>query len=1691
MTIDLQLQIGNNLSSLKNCPCAISSPSPIISWTLPSGVLQSRYNIKVTPLEGTGLFINGSEYGSQTFFQYPTTNPMSYNFYGLCKLEVYISSNLDGDYEYYSGEKFFVFDNSLEIINGEYASFKWDNALDIDTQWNNLRYHLMVSSSIDFTNNVVLDVNNIYPSQKEITLYNTDYKFNKGIFFYWKVRAFDGLDYGEFSKTNAFMLTDNINPEISINSITVIEEKNKDVMIEVTLSDSYNDRLSLEVYYRGGNVGNTWVLASLTNSVTSVMPGTYNISWRSSLDEKKVSSSYQIRIIATDKGGLSGEDISDIFDLDNSLVGIDTGGDGSISNNYIITGWLATRTRFNTLNDFIVNGKILDIWTSMKIELFPVNCYINTWSIYRTGEINSFFRKDNRDDFIGYPDGMKIYQRSGTQGTDLNPLDQNFIWDNVHVDSLGRYREMSNQTSFKTVGADRFGLVKFCKKIAANSQLVCPTCNGTGWSGVVIDPSVPSGHKYKYKRVTCDRCDGNRFVSDLSNSNLLQNSIYSIPKYLPIDRFFYPLNKSMLTDDFPLKGMIDNPIKTDITNVPVSGQIVAAPEEIEMTTIESSKVIGEIVGDPIFIKEDESPIFGTIKTVKENYVPGMSYDDEFFMRNRETPTHRWEPGIFTIKGNLYKETLLEDFKIIFLQNEWSVYNTIHWSGPGSVNTMTQVQYCQIRENGSNGTFRDVIAENSIYHNDNGCWLVPAQVWHCKWDTSSQITRSDNNLYKLRIRQYNIISKTFSSWKYSETNFSIKEAAINPANIYYTEYMKFSKSLNIYFRLDDKDNDLFNIIAIYYKEGTQDWILIDNNDIDGNLCSLSSSPGEDGTGNKHLIVWNTISYNLTASNDYRLKIEVTKSKFINEFDMPLLKWKKTVNTVRDIQERIVERNMGFWQKFHIEDDGTITKLDNEVFIPGRIKELEDMIFKIKIENDPLPEGADGYYSFMEGYVLTRDNNFNPISVNITDSKLNTTAEVDGDNYNLIDWLSFKDDSGESRNNRIYVLQEEIQAYIEETNIARQAIENSRNYVRRNLIDQGYYCNGFKNNTPVYESLNSNYIDEDSKFLFKVLTYFPNNIAENGFYNSVFSEHLGAQIYSETTGDSTFTVHEYERTSEIFSRIQIDQMSSFKSVNGQPMRDILFNEDGERLVTSIGGENTLVNNKLETSYALHGEIETSNNANLDINISSESTVNPTSLNTFYIPENQLPGQAREVSLWGDTFDGAYSWRVSSYNLLYGVPIEQPFFSASASGESVINLSVTIKGDKDIVSAKITGLYFIEDFFASYSEEDSNSSCEISILTDPSLAEIESGCCSEFNWTPLTLKRHRPVVIKDNHNNYHLWYIKEASYQDNTGEVVENVVVYAKGKTPTKIGEYSMAVPVTNVRISDEISDRLSPSGANESASDIFGHTIALIDGTFIMYYLVRYLTFNKLFMKTSSDGYIWGNPTLISLDSRIYNPFVRIENNRIALYGCLFDGVDFLVNRYTSLDGINFNDGEVFFSSNNPISSFFIMEHNSEDVFFFTECINENETYVYNIKNSSNNSIFPTIENASNPFIIKEGFDYIVYFERDNKIFNTTWRNYTKKPAFESWNNGASVTGEIEYLSCSEDGIVHSLSFNRSSLYNCTKEILGWIVTGENNTTAKEYRIEGEFLSEDNISLANGEMYPSPFNYTKLMKELAYK
>ncbi len=1322
------------------------------------------------------------------------------------------------------------------------------------------------------------------------------------------------------------------------------------------------------------------------------------------------------------------------------------------------------------------------------------------------------FYIDKKSTF-SFPAGMNICVNGKPEGDDLDSADADFIVDLIHVNSEGEYQEIegnSNQRANLNFNSNRRGYIRFLRQINGYSEELCKTCDGKGWvkEELIIDPTVPEDNPFRYKRVPCSECKGYRFVKIRLEDKGLPEKFkqFLISDYKPIDGYFSPLTMSGMIQSSKFIGFTRNapdyvPYYLGYAVSPGNESSYKNHQRVALThynktydmygffdgspfknyygikvqgnlPTEHLRLIGKIAKDPLDQEELFRCIGKTFEGMKD-YIPGVTHTNDVFNFRRKTPTHRWEAGMLCYKGNTtrYREAS-EPLQIIYLQDSWSEYNTIHWNGEISATTTYNVQYKEVNDD----VWRDVIPENGFYDYTRNVWLVNANERHCYWHTINQIPFDLTKNYQIRVRQYNTLSGTFTASVTSTTTFQFAEEETNPANIFFVEYKRLSKELYIYYRLDDPNNDEYDITNVYYSPTGTDFIKISPTHLKGYFNNLTSYKVLDNgyaQPNEHRIIWDTSSYNLEPGDDYRICIEVIKSKYVSGYSLPVLSWRKDPNTFLDANKHTVEEIEGVWQYYVYDDENkTVTRLETPVFMPGTYQDLNSRVEQVRRETYPLPEYSYGYYEFLESYSVDSSDSNN---IMILNGKINENIVYDGKSYSYFDWMTQANDKGETRNDRLYMLSNEFDEVTDRLFTAKEAIREDIKYTRRLLIDQGYYTNGYKNNKK-----------ENGKFVFKVLIYFDEYLDENGNYIKPYQENFGDVIYSYTTEEEgpneeplevTTNIYEYTRITDVYSRIQLDQLGTYTSQNGKPMRDFLYNSSGERIISLAGGEDFLKSNMEtinkenppETSYKNPEETKTYKNVK----------------DSFTIPTSDLPGEHEtDISLWGDTFEGNYFWRVSSYNIIQSSYNEKPFIASQqyTNGEDGdINLYITMKADDDIVTANIKNIWYFDSVSNTYNLEDVT---EIDFPTDVSDSAIASGDTYDFDWLPMTKDRSKPFVIRDSEHKYNMWY----SRSDNYGQ---KIIVYAKGKCESIFGDYDTAIPFNNKPIESEF-----PEITNAYSPSVF-----LKDGIYYMYYTVLKNGENTIQLSTSTDGYKWTHSNLQGLEGNIYNPFARYKNNIVELYYCKYVDTVSVVYKSTSIDGINFSGEELFLQSENDISNIFILEHEGNDVIFYTESYEVDPNafipvYSYSVKNNSN-GVFPTIEGAKSFCCYKEGYDYVFFYDKDKKFYTGKFRNYVKKPTSSNWNISRFVSGTLTNIPVNSKGNTISLVIRRNARYDtygyyCDSEfrnsssIIGFILDCEGSAKYKEYRIECPFLSAENVDQTNGEVDPKIYRYLEISK-----
>lgn len=250
-----------------------------------------------------------------------------------------------------------------------------------------------------------------------------------------------------------------------------------------------------------------------------------------------------------------------------------------------------------------------------------------------------------------------------------------------------------------------------------------------------------------------------------------------------------------------------------------------------------------------------------------------------------------------------------------------------------------------------------------------------------------------------------------------------------------------------------------------------------------------------------------------------------------------------------------------------------------------------------------------------------------------------------------YMSFKE-QGFTRGQRYQYLLNDLENYENEMEIAQQVKIVCETDHRKNLISQGYFCNGFLENQPFVIQSNSNgsHTVINTCFRFRTQTQLYEGTF-NGNYQELYDS-------TSTNPENDALIKKLERF-KMYYHIQLDFFDTFDSQNGKPLRDIWYATDptsATKAVTRIFAAQMDADNSVKSSY--YSEVE---NENTDVYRNKQY------ISTFSLPWKQMPGQiesdfvpdlylergAQSTSLIAD-YNQCYYWRAASYNI-----VERPVF------------------------------------------------------------------------------------------------------------------------------------------------------------------------------------------------------------------------------------------------------------------------------------------------------------------------------------------------------------------------------------------------------------------------------------------------
>ena len=182
------------------------------------------------------------------------------------------------------------------------------------------------------------------------------------------VRPYD-VQWGIAGYTPTTFTIDNNTPPVVSNVVPT--GTGGDIWLTFNLTDADTDLCDLYVEYRGGTVGSTWTTATVTGTLTAVMPaiGT-TLVWQSFSDEPNQQTTYEIRITPQDADvGTTG--YSTIFLVDNNLAPVVANVATTSTSGDIIITYDLSDAEFDsgfTIRVEYQGGSVGTIWTTATVS---------------------------------------------------------------------------------------------------------------------------------------------------------------------------------------------------------------------------------------------------------------------------------------------------------------------------------------------------------------------------------------------------------------------------------------------------------------------------------------------------------------------------------------------------------------------------------------------------------------------------------------------------------------------------------------------------------------------------------------------------------------------------------------------------------------------------------------------------------------------------------------------------------------------------------------------------------------------------------------------------------------------------------------------------------------------------------------------------------------------------------------------------------------------------------------------------------------------------------------------------------------------------------------------------------------------------------------------------------------------------
>ena len=1553
---DITVLLGTSAGDASNATQATDTPYPYVSWVLPVGMAQARFNVRISNAEvgGFAYTTSGEQVTGSKFFQFPSGIALNNNFSGLCKIEVSISSSSSGVFEYVSAPFYFVYDRGLNrLYNATQVQTSWSAGVDLDNlpSGGSRSFDLQVATDPLF-NTIVFEDSAVSNSTDAIVQYTipTRFSIQKDKTYFIRVRQTDGMDYSDWGVVNAFINYAKIPPVIQITSVEHIADVNGSTVINFTLTgpDSPYIFVVFEYVVPGDQ---TRQPMSILNPPVSLSPGSHSVTWRSNLDlPYKDVKGIVIYGRGYDAQNIGPESYYGPLEIDNLSIPQDGGGFGPNSYTFIAVGRIIN---FRTESTYELNAPAVlrHMATLSEITFNQEDSarVAGTWFVEPLKDKRSFPVKSSTTGFL-YPSRHFV----GRQMSNLeaNPQGYPIFWNITPVTVAGTTRQQ----------------------------------------------------------------DGGAVAQ--GNTTLTKSGLS--------------------TDD----------------------QIV--------------RVRGKITKSVGFDSTPACPVVGRIRPGPTPWFMGVDPQSNPLLAERPTPSQVGVPRVSGRIGQVYQAVPME-FR--FLQTVWDAYNTIHYRATGSATSYFQVQVSQI-VNGVTTVWNGVQGDNSVYVPQAQGWLISPLTFQMYWNTSSRAMFPSGGFFRLRIRQYDFQSRKFSDWVYSSV-FEIVTGIANPPSIISMKYEPWSKHVELQVRIDSDTYDAYNLTRFWYSpDDGVTWIEIGTGDIIGNTVNLSSDPF--GGENIHTIYWDTKSLSLPPSNIYRIKIEGTPTKYLDQMVIPFLKWISPANPISDQAE--IQKAAILGKAETMQWDDTQKKwvpLATPVYVPGEVQLLQLEEERVRLHPGQSVVAPSGYYSFVGPSGITNQTNFNK-------------------------WLGEPYQSPESNGQALTRINKQLDTLLlDELPTLQDEIAQSERYCRKQLINSGYYAESyFQRDTNgdieevvvthpmVNNAPGSPPLDTLRYWQFRVQQ---SPVGPEGVYDASGYYKVSAQTPLEM----------------VYYKIQLDSRGTFDSQpHRKPLREFLFNYDGSRLTVStytaanvIQDSNPAVDNP-NTSGPWQGQASASNPNGQFTDVGSGVTPTPsvTMGGVLKVRPAQLPGQVTSDQLADGqtTYEGDYSWRVCAYNAVQGNIISRPrpavnTLSIQPQNDSVI-VGFTMQAHEDIETTSMSqlsdGRYTGYQVSVGHKTPTWDAEQQVNVISDlRSPTDSQSRQINPTPWIPSGKNRVRPVILYDADLMQYVGAVGKIGYSN-----LWRIVTY-RSMTMPDICEYDL--------LWDSRSD-----------TAIYGPCIVKVSGTFYMFVTTQTGSVLKIGVSTSVDADGWTEPQVATGVSSGANPSVVFANGVFNMWYERMMGGRVSIFYATSPDGINFtpqnNDNPVYSRSNN-LGSPSVISLNGMWIMYLNDTGVDSIASVYSADGITwagyqvekqpttvSPDGTPALCSPRNPYV------YLDNYLGNNEVFmlfnyilpGGEGRVYMCRLEDRLWSAGAAgrilaQPGVLTNAPSSRDGITYQASVSMSSNGIAADSDVKIRLSFEQfSPPTKEYHRQSEWVDSTNASDLQSFVSPNPWHYNLALKTFPY-